>query len=206
MIDAVSTPARRSSFEPNDLLDQAGLIDEQADLEAAVPVLAALPIKQRAEAQPWVEYLQIFLHAIGGILGAGPTMAQPADHPCAGRPAYTVPQRAQRDPRFLPAVVESPRRPPQNVREQQVWYAIDHANEIWAAEVPGALMWERPNMPWEFYLDVARWGYDEQRHSEMGIRRLSAWGFETGVERPPQPLTSPRSLRSFATWPVARTL
>jgi uncharacterized ferritin-like protein (DUF455 family) len=160
------------------------LIDEQADLDVAAAVLAALPGEQIAAAQPWVDYLQSFLSAIGGILGDGRTAALPADHPCAGRPAYSVPRRAQRDPRFLPAVVESPRRPPRNVREQQVWYAIDHANEIWAAEVPGAMMWEWPDMPWEFYMDVARWGYDEQRHAEMGVRRLSAWGFEAGVDYP----------------------
>ncbi|HEU5101081.1 MAG TPA: DUF455 family protein [Roseiflexaceae bacterium] len=159
------------------------LIDEQADLEAAAPVLAALPGEQLAAAQPWVEYLQTYLSAIGGMLGDR-AAAPPAGHQCAGRPAYTVPARAQRDPRFLPAVVESPRRPPRNVRERQVWYAIDHANEIWAAEVPGAMIWQWPNMPWEFYMDAARWGYDEQRHAEMGIRRLSAWGFEAGVDYP----------------------
>ena len=160
------------------------LLDEQADLEAAAPVLAALPSEQRAAAQPWVEYLQAYVHAIGGILGDGPTAAVPTEHPCANRPAYRVPARAERDPRFLPAVVESPLRPPRTVREQQVWYAIDHANEIWAAEVPGAMMWEWSNMPWEFYLDAARWGYDEQRHAEMGIRRLNAWGFQAGIDYP----------------------
>jgi hypothetical protein len=160
------------------------LIDEQAHLTQAAPVLAGLPEEQLAAAQPWSDYLQRYLAAIGGILGDGPRSEIPTDHPCAGRPAYSVPQRAQRDPRFSPAVVESPIRPPRNLRERQVWYAIDHANEIWAAEVPGAFMWEWADMPWSFYMDVARWGYDEQRHSEMGIRRLSAWGFEVGVDYP----------------------
>jgi hypothetical protein len=160
------------------------LVDEEAQLQAAEPVIAALPAEQRAAAQPWVEYLRAYLGAIGGVLGDSPQGELPSEHPCAGRPAYRVPLRAQRDPRFLPAVVESPRRAPRTVRERQVWYAIDHANEIWAAEVPGAFMWEWPDMPWEFYMDVARWGYDEQRHAEMGIRRLSAWGFEIGVDYP----------------------
>jgi uncharacterized ferritin-like protein (DUF455 family) len=39
-------------------------------------------------------------------------------------------------------------------------------------------------MPWQFYLDVARWGYDEMRHAQMGMRRLEAWGFEMGVDYP----------------------
>jgi uncharacterized ferritin-like protein (DUF455 family) len=75
-------------------------------------------------------------------------------------------------------------RRPTSIREEQVWYAIDHANEVWAAEVPGAFMWQFPNMPWAFYLDVARWGYDEMRHARMGMRRLDAWGFEMGVDYP----------------------
>src|SRR5690606_24664990 len=33
-------------------------------------------------------------------------------------------------------------------------------------------------------LDAARWGYDEMRHAEMGIRRLRAWGFEPGIDYP----------------------
>jgi uncharacterized ferritin-like protein (DUF455 family) len=84
----------------------------------------------------------------------------------------------------LPAVVESPLRRPRNAREQQVWYAIDHANEVWAAEVPGAMMWHFSEMPWQFYLDVARWGWDEMRHALMGKRRLDAWEFEMGVDYP----------------------
>lgn len=160
------------------------LIDERAHLRAAEPVLAGLDSDQVAAAQPWVNYLSTYLSAIGGILGTGPRSDLPLKDACAGRPAYHVPPRAVRDPRFAPAVVESPRRPPRTPRESQVWYAIDHANEMWAAEVPGAMMWEWANMPWEFYMDAARWGYDEQRHAEMGIRRLTAWGFEMGIDYP----------------------
>ncbi len=160
------------------------LLDERKDLAEARPVMAGLDAAQRAAAQPWTDYLRTFLQAIGGISGEGVTSAIPHNHPCAGRPVYTVPQRAQRDPRFSPATVESPARPPRTTRERQVWFAIDHANEIWAAEVPGAFMWEWSNMPWAFYMDAARWGYDEQRHSAMGIRRLEAWGFQAGVDYP----------------------
>lgn len=81
-------------------------------------------------------------------------------------------------------MVESPIRPATTAREQQVWYAIDHANEVWAAEVPGAFLWHFRDLPWNFYTDVARWGYDEMRHSLMGVRRLDAWGFEKGIDYP----------------------
>jgi hypothetical protein len=160
------------------------LIDEREQIRNAGPVLAALSADEIAKAQPWVEYLRNYLTAIGGFLGENASGAIPTDHPAAGRPAYEVPRVAARDPRYGPARVESPLRRPRNLRERQVWYAIDHANEIWAAEVPGAMMWQFEKMPWQFYLDAARWGYDEMRHAEMGIRRLRAWGFEPGIDYP----------------------
>ena len=95
-----------------------------------------------------------------------------------------MPEKCVRPREFHPARVESPGRPPENHREQQVWYAIDHANEVWAAEAPGGFMVQMPNMPWNFYTDVARWSYDEMRHAQLGARRLNAWGFEMGVDYP----------------------
>jgi uncharacterized ferritin-like protein (DUF455 family) len=160
------------------------LIDEEEDLAEMKPIIAALPSEEIAAAQPWVGALRAHLAAIGGVLGDGVKGEMPSDPDYLNRSAYTIPERAVRDPRFLPAVVESPTRPAVSQREQQVWYAIDHANEVWAAEVPGAFMWHFDSMPWNFYTDVARWSYDEMRHSLMGIRRLDAWGFEMGVDYP----------------------
>lgn len=160
------------------------LIDEQEQITAIAPVLDGLPREEVAAAQPWVTHLRDHLAAIGGLAGDGPRGEIPAAPGYADRPPYEVPARAVRDPRFSPATVESPTRPATNQRERQVWYAIDHANEVWAAEVPGAFMWAYRDMPWNFYTDVARWSYDEMRHSLSGIRRLTAWGFELGVDYP----------------------
>jgi uncharacterized ferritin-like protein (DUF455 family)/bacterioferritin (cytochrome b1) len=160
------------------------LLDEQEHLDRAAAVLAELPADEIVAAQPWLDYLRASLASIGGLLGDSDGGDPPSTHPCAGRPAYQIPPRAARDPRFLPATVESPLRRPTSPREEQIWYAIDHANEVWAAEMPGAMMWEWRDMPWAFYKDLARWGYDEMRHSLMGIRRLEGWGFKTGVDYP----------------------
>lgn len=156
------------------------LIDERMHLQEIEPALADLSAEAATAAQPWLDYLRARLDAIGGVLGQGSRSEVPA----SGRLEYVVPERAVRDPGFSPAVVESPTRRPESRREEQVWYAIDHANEVWAAEVPGAFMWQFPDMPWAFYLDVARWGYDEMRHARMGMRRLEAWGFEIGIDYP----------------------
>ena len=60
----------------------------------------------------------------------------------------------------------------------QVWSAISHFNEIWAAEVVAASLWDFDNQPWDFYLDLARWAWDETRHSTMGYRALQGWGWD----------------------------
>ncbi|MGC4190489.1 MAG: DUF455 family protein [Thermomicrobiales bacterium] len=156
---------------------------DRAQSEDAV-LLAALPTEAVAAANPWGNYLQTFLNAIGGILGDGERSDIPEHHACAGRSDWVVPQRAVRPREWAPARVESPGRPPQNHREEQVWYAIDHANEVWAAEAPAAFMWQWPTMPWVFYTDVARWSYDEMRHAQLGARRLEAWGFRMGIDYP----------------------
>lgn len=160
------------------------LIDDEAQLAEIAPILDGFADADVRAASAWINYLRQYLHSIGGLLGDGERTELQTDHECAGRADYAIPTRAVRDPRFLPAVVESPGRRPQSPREEQIWVAIDHANEVWAAEVPGAMMWHFNAMPWQFYLDVARWGYDEMRHALMGMRRLDCWGFEMGVDYP----------------------
>jgi uncharacterized ferritin-like protein (DUF455 family) len=50
--------------------------------------------------------------------------------------------------------------------------------------VIGSLIWRWTEMPWSFYTECAHWAYDELRHSQMGIRRMQAWGFEPGIDFP----------------------
>jgi hypothetical protein len=38
-------------------------------------------------------------------------------------------------------------------------------------------MWDFDSEPWDFYLDLARWAWDETRHSTMGYRALEGWGW-----------------------------
>lgn len=139
----------------------------------------------------WQEACASYLKRIGGIFGtetkeqgAGAEAGKVAPEVVASRPAYVPPLTPKRDPRFESAVYHMPPRAPEKFIERQVWQGINHVNEIWAAEIPCLVMWQWTEMPWEFYLDCARWAYDEARHSMMGERRLSAWGFKIGVDYP----------------------
>lgn len=162
----------------------AELREELAEFDALWP---RFPDAERAAAAPWEQWLREALSHAGGIFGAdsgAPLLERPG---FSDRPRYEIPIPPKRDPRWLPAVTQVPPRPPRTPQEQQVWIAIDHVNELWACELPGALIWHHEGLPWALYRDTARWAYDELRHAEMGERRLRAYGFEVGVDVPMVP-------------------
>jgi uncharacterized ferritin-like protein (DUF455 family)/ferritin-like metal-binding protein YciE len=168
-----------------------------ADLQAQVErmrVLAADVAPALFEStQDWQDYLRQSLESIGGISGLEQRGAAPTAHTCAGRPAYQVGREVRRDSRWRPALFHLPHENKYDVEGRkawqriealdkrvamQVWSAISHFNEIWAAEVVAASMWDLDNQPWDFYLDLARWAWDEARHSTMGYRALQGWGWD----------------------------
>lgn len=142
--------------------------------------------------EDWRDYLARYVASIGGLDGLGERVPMSAAHPCAGRPPYDVPRTVTRDSRWRPALFHLPHENKYDVEGRnawkriealdkrvamQVWSAISHFNEIWAAEVPASVMWDLDNEPWDFYLDLARWSWDEARHSTMGWRVLEGWGW-----------------------------
>lgn len=169
------------------------LVDKQGQIEQMQTLLARVLPGERETDHQWQDYLRLALASIGGFDGMGNKSAWPADHPCAGRPAYNVPRTVQRDERWRPAIFHLPH---ENKYDKdgiaawkriesldkrvamQVWSAISHFNEIWAAEVPASVMWDLDNETWSFYMDLARWSWDETRHSTMGWRALESWGWD----------------------------
>ncbi len=141
----------------------------------------------------WRDYIGRFLSSIGRLSGLGERRPAPTDHPAARRPKFTIPQTVERDQRFKPSLFHLPH---ENKYDRdgaaawkriesldkrvamQVWSAISHFNEIWASEVPASVLFDLQNQPWDFYLDLARWSYDEARHSMMGYRALQGWGWD----------------------------
>ena len=157
------------------------------ELDEFAALWAAFPEPERAQAAPWEAWLREALIGAGGIYGSDSGQPLLARAGFSDRPRFAVPRVPKRDPRWLPAVTQVPPRPPRTPQEQQVWVAIDHVNELWACELPAALIWHYDNLPWPLYRDTARWAYDEMRHAMMGERRLLAYGFEVGVDVPMVP-------------------
>lgn len=188
-------------LEYTDFLDDAPTVyvlrhivaDKQAQIERMQNLVHKVDPTLWTSTQNWQDYFGLLLDSIGGIAGLDKHVDKPIKHPCAGREIYDVPRQVQRDPRWRPALFHLPHenkydlegRKTWNRIEQldkrvamQVWSAISHFNEIWAAEVVAASMWDFDNQPWDFYLDLARWAWDETRHSTMGYRAMQGWGWD----------------------------
>ncbi len=188
-------------LERSDPLDDAPTIyrlrhilaDKLAQAERMGALARRVGGGDRASDQTWRDYLRRWVDAIGGIDGLGRRAEPPTDHPCAGRPAYDVPRSVQRDARWRPALFHLPHENKYDTAGRdawkriealdkrvamQVWSAISHFNEIWAAEVPASVMWDLDGETWAFYMDLARWSWDETRHSTMGWRALEGWGWD----------------------------
>lgn len=185
--------AGRAHLAAIDALDDApttrilriALEEDEAQTARMEPVIAAIlqDDAERENAEHWVAAARAGLESIGGLAAADGRL--PEDSPFFSLPPYRRPERAIRDPRFVPATVHMPRHDPEiSMRYRRVLQGINHLNEMWAAEAVGVVAAELDDMPWEFYLDAARWAYDESRHSAMGEERLTAWGYRIGVDVP----------------------
>jgi hypothetical protein len=60
--------------------------------------------------------------------------------------------------------------------EHERFYAMNFLQEIQAADSCAALLFEAPDLPWEFSFDVARHMWDESRHSLFGRMKLESLG------------------------------
>ena len=100
----------------------------------------------------------------------------------AGEVPFAIRRTGARDPRFCRLAFAWPDRiapePAGEGRQLQVRQAVHHVNEVWAAEMAAACLFDfGRTAPHEFFDDAARWCFDEIRHCRMGYARLREWGF-----------------------------
>ncbi len=131
------------------------------------------------EAQQWIRGLDAL-----SLASRKETAAPSGDGPLRGGKPFEIARRAARDPRFARPVFAWPDRlnPVLGAGEGlelQVRAAVHHLNEIWAAEMAAAVLYDLSNeAPPEFLEDAARWCFDESRHCRMGYARLFEFGYQ----------------------------
>jgi hypothetical protein len=60
--------------------------------------------------------------------------------------------------------------------QRERYHAINFLQEVQAADSCASLLFDTPDMPWEFYFDLSRHMWDESRHAAFGETKLLALG------------------------------
>jgi uncharacterized ferritin-like protein (DUF455 family) len=130
----------------------------------------------------WLAGLDAWRSAIGDLLSPHVKTGQFVPDDSGGR-LFQISRIGQRDPCFQLVRFAWPDRldPAFGTGEGlrlQVRQAVHHVNEVWAAEMAGACLFDLADQAdHAFLVDAARWCYDEIRHCRMGYTRLKEWGF-----------------------------
>jgi hypothetical protein len=60
--------------------------------------------------------------------------------------------------------------------QRERYHAMNFLQEVQAADTCASLLFEAPDMPWDFYFDLGRQMWDEARHSMFGENKLAELG------------------------------
>ena len=106
-------------------------------------------------------------------------------HSTGGGDAVTVGRRIGTLPRAEAALPEGFRHlefgpeplPRESVyAERERYHAVNFLQEVQAADSCASMLFEAPDMPWEFFFDLSRHLWDESRHAMFGERKLAELG------------------------------
>ena len=144
-----------------------------------------------AMAQKWGREVTVVLDSLSSESLLQEKAVDVSDFNLARRGAqrFEISRLGKRDPRFSYSQIPWPDSllPARGAGigfELQIRQAQAHLNEIWAAEMAAAVIFDlADDAPPEFLKDAARWCFDEIRHCRMGYARFLDWGF-TKAEMP----------------------
>jgi hypothetical protein len=158
----------------NDLADYPGvrlvrqvLAEEEEHMRLLSALLESITPteEERRLSAEWEESLTSFLHAAAGIDGTGPrSQSQPR---VASVQPYRIPHTLVRD-EAIPRVWDYVAPPLEDVPAHLNYMMGLRLSELNVAEGLAIVLFETPEMPWSFYLDISRHCWDEVRHSLFG--------------------------------------
>lgn len=135
-----------------------------------------------SDVSQWVMHIRSLLHIAGGVCGITGVESVETKRRFAGY-TYQPPERQHRSVNSYFSY-EHPIEGylwSQNLKGnpliERAALAVWLYNELDAAEYISPILYEVKGMPWEFYYDVARHTWDEARHSEFGLKLMTALGF-----------------------------
>ncbi len=159
-------------------------IQEQLERWAIVAhdAFKAYPDRHAATRQ-WIVGARTIAKALGNLLGPSPVDSVMPNVAEFGGVEFAISRTGVRDRRFNLNRFAWPDNLDRSIGpgvglQLQVRQSVHHLNEVWAAEMAAACLFDlAAEAEPEFLTDVARWCFDEIRHCRMGFTRLSEWGF-----------------------------
>jgi len=162
VFDAPSIPVVESNLEELDR--QIAWANLQPEIEAAAPT-------------EWLAGIDSLATALGDSLLAG--SAGSATKVVTGRKIGNLPVlRSVIPDGFRDGLAQMPSADSENYHDREVFHAHNFLMEVQAADSCASLLFEAPDMPWDFYFDTARHMWDETRHCEFGEMKLRALGLD----------------------------
>jgi len=162
VFDAPSIPVVEANLEELDR--QIAWADVQPEIRADAP-------------SDWLARMESLAAALGPALQAG--SAGHAEPVVKGRKIGNLPVlRSVIPDGFREGLAQMPPADSKNYHDREVFHAHNFLMEIQAADSCASLLFEAPDMPWDFYFDAARHMWDETRHCEFGEIKLRALGLD----------------------------
>lgn len=149
------------------------VVDEAEQLIWAEQELADHPVSE------WELYITALLSAAGGITGNEPRGEKPS--PPASRTEFSAPKVAARDERFQIMGRnwgDKEARAKTEALSRRLSEFENYSQEMLAAETVALVIYQSPDMPWQFVYDSARHCYDETRHCMLGIEWMAHHGLD----------------------------
>ncbi len=166
--------------EPTALILQRLIAEEQQHIREGQALLESLPGADMAEARAWQQQIEASADEVGSLAAPTDEIERELDHHFEGVAITPAPAVAARDARFrfvedgFPGVL---------VPDEEIARFAAHRdadNEMHAAEVLGRAIYEHPEMPWDYHVDMARQCWDEVRHAVLYQRYLEGLGTALG--------------------------
>jgi len=155
-------------------------LEEQIALGRAL-IKRFVSVEDRSGAAEYLDNLKRTLDRIGGFDGAGGARTIEIKRWRSGEP-YVLPARSARPDDFgpslhyrLPGCLDPNLSDGENAHREMMKIRQE---EMTAAEMIAAVIFETPAMPWEFYRTLARHTWDEARHAAFGQAALENQGIE----------------------------
>ncbi len=165
--------------EPTCYFLRRALTEEREHICAGQALLDSLEDPLPNATAAWEQRFHEALAAVGGLTTPG-DVEREAAHSFEGQAIKPAPSVAARDARFAIELNGFSQAPSDSAGMARFMAHRDADNEMHAAELLGRSLYEHPEMPWEYHVDMARQLWDEVRHAVLYQKYLETLGGQLG--------------------------